>query len=202
MEHSVQFSLHAPRPRPYARVLPSPDGERTSVAFGLLILFFLVLYSNVAVVFPALDAFRPALIVAVAALFMLAIEIGHTRETFKLTWPQGLLIIVFLGVAFVSSFNAIYVRKAFETTADLTKIVLIYLLIENTVTTEKRLRRTLMVLVLGGLFPALGTMYNYANGILLEHTRAAWKGIFANPNEDAYSLLILIPIAAALAATA
>ena len=78
MEQSVQFSPPAPRIRPYARVIPSPDGERTSIAFLLLILFLLVLYSNVAVVFPELDAFRPALVVAIAALFMLAVEMGSS----------------------------------------------------------------------------------------------------------------------------
>src|SRR2546428_2103203 len=40
---------------------------------------------------------------------------------------------------------------------------------------------------------------NYLHGILKEGTRAAWKGIFGNPNEDAYALLILIPIAAGIA---
>jgi O-antigen ligase len=49
------------------------------------------------------------------------------------------------------------------------------------------------------MLPALGTINNYMNGVLKEGTRAAWKGIFANPNENAYSLLILIPIAAGIA---
>jgi O-antigen ligase len=52
-------------------------------------------------------------------------------------------------------------------------------------------------MVLGGLFPALGSLWYWHQGIKVEG-RAAWLGVFANPNEMAYSLVILIPIAVAL----
>jgi O-antigen ligase len=57
----------------------------------------------------------------------------------------------------------------------------------------------MFTLVIGGLFPAFGTISHYQSGILVEHTRAAWRGIFGNPNEDAYALIVLVPIAMALA---
>ena len=50
------------------------------------------------------------------------------------------------------------------------------------------------IMVIGGLFPALGTLRNYLAGNLYEG-RAAWIGIFANPNEVAYALVILVPLA-------
>jgi O-antigen ligase len=52
-------------------------------------------------------------------------------------------------------------------------------------------------MVAGGVFPAAGAIHNYFRGIVHEG-RAGWVGIFENPNELAYSLVILIPIAAAL----
>jgi O-antigen ligase len=54
------------------------------------------------------------------------------------------------------------------------------------------------IMVIGGLFPAAGTLKNYLEGNL-DEGRAAWVGIFANPNEVAYSLVILIPLVAYLA---
>jgi O-antigen ligase len=54
------------------------------------------------------------------------------------------------------------------------------------------------IMMIGGLFPALGTLHNYRIGNLYED-RASWVGIFANPNEVSYSLVILLPIAAYLA---
>jgi O-antigen ligase len=53
-------------------------------------------------------------------------------------------------------------------------------------------------MVIGGLLPAAGTLRNYLQGNLVEG-RAAWVGIFANPNELAYSLVILLPLVAYLA---
>jgi O-antigen ligase len=57
----------------------------------------------------------------------------------------------------------------------------------------------LLTMVVGALFPAIGTIHHYMQGILIEGTRASWVGVFKNPNEDAYSLAIMVPIAAALA---
>jgi O-antigen ligase len=54
-------------------------------------------------------------------------------------------------------------------------------------------------MVVGGLFPAVGTIKNYFSGVLVEGSRGAWQGVFANPNEAAYALVILVPIAWALA---
>jgi O-antigen ligase len=57
------------------------------------------------------------------------------------------------------------------------------------------------IMLVGGLFPAVGTLKNYLTGNL-EEGRATWVGIFGNPNEVAYSLVILLPLAAYLAASA
>ncbi len=113
-------------------------------------------------------------------------------------WPQGILLISFLAACFLSSFSAFWPGYAFNKTSDIAKIVLIYILIENTVTTPDRLRKVLLTMVIGGIFPAVGTIQHYMNHIVRDG-RAAWIGVWANPNEDAYGLVILIPIAATLA---
>ncbi len=180
----------------------SSVSEGPKVAFKLLILFLLTLYSNIAVVYKALDPFRPALVVALAAIFMLVVELGQSHRRFYFLGPQGFLLVAFLGVAFVSSFDAMWARLAFDRTSDIGKILLIYVLLENAVTSEDRLRKVMLAMVAGGVIPSLGVIYNYAHGILIEHTRAAWKGLFGNPNEAAYGLIVLVPIAVALASKA
>ena len=77
-------------------------------------------------------------------------------------------------------------------------MTLVYFFIVNCANTERRLRGVMWTMVIGGLFPAAGTLKNYLHGNLVEG-RAAWVGIFANPNELAYSLVILLPLAAFLA---
>jgi putative inorganic carbon (hco3(-)) transporter len=199
VEQSLQCELTLSRQRRWVREVPamtSSGGTRTS--FKLLILFLLIMYSNIAIAYPQLDMFRPALVVALAAILMLVLERGQTGQTFRFMWPEGILLVAFLGVCFLSSFTAFWPRFAFEKTSELAKIVLIYVLIENTVTVPARLRTVLMTMVIGGIFPAVGTIEHYVYQILRDG-RAAWIGVWANPNEDAYGLVILIPIAATLA---
>jgi len=198
MTHSIDCGL-VPQARRSARpVATAAASVSPRIAFAILILFLLVLYSNVAIAYTKLAELRPALVVGMASLFMLIVELAKTRQSFRLSMPQGILLIAFLGACFVSSFTAFWPRYAFGKTADVAKIVVIYIVIENTVTSVGRFRTILTTMVLGGLFPAIGTLHHYAYGILRQR-RATWIGVFANANEDAYSLVILIPIALALA---
>jgi O-antigen ligase len=200
MEEALNCQVPVRHRRNWIRETSVAVGDGPKIAFALFVVFLLMLYSNVAVIYKAqLDAVRPTLVVALCALFMMVVELGQARQSFKLMWPQGALLVALLGVCVVSTFNAIYVHRAADETVDFAKIVLVYLLIENVVTTESRLRKVMFAMVLGGLFPALGTIYNYQAGILVEGSRGAWRGIFGNPNEAAYGILILIPIVLALA---
>jgi O-antigen ligase len=195
MEQAFNCQLPLKGRRNWIRDTSSAVGDGPKIAFALFVAFLLMLYSNVAVIYKAqLDAVRPTLVVALCALFMMVVELGQARQSFKLMWPQGALFIALLGVCVVSTFNAIYVHRAADSTVDFAKIVLVYLLIENVVTTESRLRKVMFTMVFGGLFPAIGTIYNYQAGILVEGSRGAWRGIFGNPNEAAYGLLVLIPL--------
>src|SRR5437016_3961946 len=168
----------------FIREAPVVSTSGPKIAFALLIVFLLMLYSSIAIVLPQLNSFRPVLLVAVGALVMLAVELPRTAQGFRFARPQTLLLIAFLGVALASTFTALYMKLAFNTTLDFSKIVLIYIVIENTVTTESRLRKILWTLVIGGLFPAIGTIHHYVNGILVEGSRGSWVGVFKNPNED------------------
>jgi O-antigen ligase len=196
MEQSAEYQLPFRRHRGWTREIPVlTAGEGPSIAFKLLLFFLLFLYSSIAVVYKSLEAYRPAAVIASLAIFMMLVEIAQSRRKFKLMWPQGVLLATLLAVAFVSSFDAMWARLAFERTSELAKIVLIYVLIENTVTSERRLKTVFLTLVCCGLIPAVGTIDHYLRGVYVEGTRAAWKGLFGNPNEAAYGLLILLPLA-------
>jgi len=195
MEQSVEYQLPVRPARRWAREVPLIVlGEGPKISFRLLLFFLLFLYSSIAVIYKNLEAYRPAATIAVAAILMMVIEISHARRKFHLMWPQGLLLVAFLALAFVSSFDAMWPRFAFERTSEFAKVVLIYILIENTVTTEKRVRTVFLTMVCCGLIPAIGTIHHYANGVFIEGSRAAWRGLFGNPNEAAYGLLILLPL--------
>jgi O-antigen ligase len=207
MDQSIQLprQIGGPRPplqaqRAWIRETPVVTfGEGPKVAFKLLLFFLLFLYSNIAVIYKGLESYRPAAAIAVAAIFMMVVEIGQSRRRFQLMWPQGILLVTFLALAFVSSFDAMWARLAFERTSDVLKILLIYILIENTVTTEKRVRTVFLTMVCCGVIPAVGLIYYFSHGIFIEGSRGAWRGLFGNPNEAAYGFLILLPLALTVA---
>jgi O-antigen ligase len=198
MERSIEYPLAAQRRRwvPEAPVATETEGPKFS--FVLLIVFLFVLYSNVSVIYK-LDAYRPAMVIAMAALGMMVVELGQLRQSFKLMWPQSVMVLAFFGACLLSTPTAIWPGHAFDETLEVGKIILVYVLLENVVTSESRLRIVMLALVIGGIFPAIGTINNYRAGILVEHSRAAWRGIFGNPNEVAYGLIILVPIGLVLA---
>jgi O-antigen ligase len=175
--------------------------EPARLCFNLLLLFVVFLYALPAQLFPALEVLHPAQVIAVVALVLLVLEKLSTRQGFVLVWPEGYLLLAFVGAAVLSTFSAFWPLRAYEASLDLLRIVIAYLLIVNTVVTERRLRAFVLTMVVGGLFPAVGTLNGYIHGDLIEG-RAHWIGIFGNPNELAYILVMLVPLAAVLAGSA
>jgi putative inorganic carbon (HCO3(-)) transporter len=180
---------------------PVARAKTGKLCFGLLLLFVVSLYALPAQLFPALAVLHPAQVIAVSALLLLVIEKMTLHESFVLVWPEGYLLLAFIGAAVLSTFSAFWPLRAYEAAVDLMRILVAYLLIVNTVVSEKRLRAFLFAMIIGGLFPAIGTLNGYLHGDLIEG-RAHWIGIFGNPNELAYILVMVVPLAVVMASRA
>src|SRR2546422_2355425 len=131
MQRSVEFGA-LPGARQWTRPVSIPtisDGPK--YAFKLVILFLLILYSNITVIYKELDVYRPVMIIAVAALIMMAVEISQSGQGLKFMWPEGYMLLAFLGIAFVSSFDAFWAQLAFDRTTDIARLFLFYILMEN-----------------------------------------------------------------------
>jgi O-antigen ligase len=173
---------------------------KSPASYWLLLAFLFLLYANLPLVMPGLDALRPAKVVAGVALAALLAERAFARKSLDFAWPEGSLLLGFLGAAALSSLTALWPRMAAEAVSGLLlKMTIVFFFVVNCANTERRLRGVMWIMVIGGLLPAAGTLRNFVQGNLFEG-RAAWVGIFANPNELAYSLVILLPLAAFLAA--
>ena len=142
----------------------------------LLLTFIVVIYTSPAVLVKSLAAFGPAQIIGGLGLLTLAFEKVRNREGIWVVWPNSHLLFGFLAVATLSCLTATWARLSFDTTVDLAKYCLIYLLIVNTATTLGRIRGILLTMVIGGLFPALGTLHNYVTGDIHEGERVHWVG--------------------------
>lgn len=177
----------------------SRTGARTPASYWLLLAFLFLLYGNLPIVIPRLDPLHIEKVVAVLALATLLAERAFAGESLDFARPEGWLLLGFLGATALSSLTALWPRYALESVSDLLKMAIVFFFIVNCANTERRLRGVMWTVVIGGLLPAFGTLHNYAQGNIVEG-RTAWVGIFANPNEVAYSLVILLPLAAFLAA--
>ncbi len=175
--------------------------ESARLCFKLLLLFVVSLYALPGQLIPGLDALHPTQAIAVAALALLVVEKAVRRESFALVWPEGYLLLAFVGAAGLSTFSAFWPLRAYEASLDLVRVLIVYLLIVNTVTTGKRLRAFQLAMVIGGLFPAIGTISGYLRGELIEG-RGHWIGIFGNPNELGYVLVMVVPLAVVLSSGA
>ncbi len=174
--------------------------QRAQTSYWLLLGFLALLYANTPKVLPALEVLRPAAVVGGCALLALISETIFGHKKLETAMPNGAFLLAFLVAAAFSCFTALWPNYAAQAVSDLAKMTLVYFFLVNSANSEWRLRGVMWVMVIGGLFPALGTLKNYVAGNL-EEGRAAWVGIFANPNEVAYSLVILLPLAAYLAAS-
>ena len=175
-----------------------PAGAATPASYLLLLAFLLLLYANTPFLLPAAEVLRPAKVVAGLALIALIGEAMSGKRELRFAWPEGGLMMAFLAAAALSCLTALWPGYAAERVGDLAKMILTFFFLLNCANSERRLRGVMWIMVIGGLFPALGTLKNYLAGNLYEG-RTAWVGIFANPNEVAYALVILVPLLVYLA---
>src|SRR5512140_4866 len=84
--------------------------------YVLLLVFIVVVYTSPAVLFPALAAFGPALIVAGLALASLLFEKVRNREGLWVVWPNSHLLFGFFAAAALSCLTATWARLSVETT--------------------------------------------------------------------------------------
>ena len=174
--------------------------RQTPISYWLLLVFLLLLYANLPFVSPPSEALHPAKLLAIAGVLALLNETFVQHKRFEVCWPDAGLLLAFFSAAVISCWTALWPKYAFEAASTLVKMVIVYFFIVTSTTSERSARGVMWIMTLGGLFPALGTIRNYLQGNLSEG-RAAWLGIFANPNEVAYSLVILLPLMAYLGST-
>jgi O-antigen ligase len=170
----------------------------SSASYLLLLAFLFLVYANTPFLLPAAEVLRPAKVVAGLALLALIGETMTGRRKLRFAWPEGALLIAFLAAAALSCLTALWPGYAAQGVGDLAKMILTFFFLLNCANSERRLRGVMWIMVVGGLLPAVGTLKNYLAGNVYEG-RAAWIGIFANPNEVAYALVILVPLAVYLA---
>jgi len=147
-----------------------------------------------------LEATRGMPIMKFLGLGTLAIWLLHkliSRDKEFVKAPQNILTIAFLLVLIVSQRTNIHGILDIIT-GDFSKIIIIYFLLVNLVTTEKRISATIWILILSTLWLSIQGML-LSRGIvigdikMIEGGRISSSGIFGDPNDLAQAIVVAIP---------
>jgi putative inorganic carbon (hco3(-)) transporter len=195
---SAEVASFAPAPPPTARVR-----EHGDVAFNALLAFTALLY------FRPQDTIRPLAIIPLAEFAaitgLVAMAFGRLRHGLALSrvTPELLGVIALGGVILFTAPFSIWIGGAVATFTGLyVKVVLIFALMVNTLTSPERVRRFTWVLVLATTYIAFRAVFDYLRGFnLVENGRVmgAVGGMFENPNDLALNMVAILPLSVLLA---
>jgi O-antigen ligase len=162
-----------------------------SVAFYSLLAFLFIVYAN-----PGnwADALEDVQFAKIAAGFSLAALAGSWllyNRRLVLGGVQGWTLLALFALVGFSSLWSYWPKYSFDTFTDGLKYLAVFFIIANVVDSEQRLARIIRVLALASCIPAFGAIWSHAHGEhLVEGDRAGWIGIFGNPNDLAYHLVV------------
>jgi O-antigen ligase len=161
------------------------------IAFGALIAFLFIVYANPGNWFDGLEDFAFA---KIAAGFSLAALLGSWilyNRKLTIGGLQGALLLALFALVGFSSVWSYWPKYTFDTFADGLKYLAVFFIIANVVDSEARISTLIRVLALASCIPAFGAIWSHAHGEhLVEGDRAGWIGIFGNPNDLAYHLVV------------
>lgn len=186
---------------------PNPLGvrrprEKTDWAFVGLMLFTALLYFRPQDTIPAL---RPLHLAELAALGALgALVAGRLRRGLPATrlTPELIGVIALGGVILATAPFSIWMGGAVGTFTDMfVKVMLIFILMVNVLSTPKRIEQFTWLLVIASGYLGFRAVLDYARGVnLIENGRVqgAVGGMFQNPNDLATNMIAVLPFAIVL----
>lgn len=202
-------------PRPDIAPTDAPSSNATinsaqkgssRLAFTCLYLFTLMLYVRPNDILP-IGTFP---LVKIVAIVMLLAYVGSKMSLGEpmTIWPiemKMLTLIVLLGIVLTPI--SVSPQLSIETLTDsFFKVISIFIVIINLIDARERLRSMMKLVVFCGVFVAFGTIKSYLAGEVVTDAarsleRTAGQGFFANPNELAMALNLLLPFAIVLGLT-
>jgi O-antigen ligase len=174
-----------------------------AVAFFGLLAFIVIVYANPGNWFDGLEEIGFAKIAAGLSLAALGGSWLLYGRRLTIGGVQGWALLILFALVGMSAIWSFWPKFTFDTFADGLKYLAIFFLVVNTVDSEARLATLVRIIALASCVPAFGAIWSHAHGEhLVEGDRAGWIGIFGNPNDLAYHLVIGVAMLLAASATA
>jgi len=174
--------------------------DPTKGAFFWLSAFFVVYCARPEDWIPGLKLFPLAKITAILALWGLFNSLGRTRRTFKDLPKEARLLLTMIILLFVGGFlSPVWKGGAVSRTTDFSKIYIAWILVFLLITTFDRLRRIIFI-------QAASVAVICAVALIKGHDTPRLSGIiggiYSNPNDLAFAIVLSLPFALAFMVTA
>jgi putative inorganic carbon (hco3(-)) transporter len=163
--------------------------------FGLLV-YYMVLVVNPAVVWPQLAALHADTLLAGFLLISLAIHKKLKGEKFIFLRDRMTLLLMMMAMALALSVPmSVWPSNSVKTLTDFLRTIMYYLLIVNIVTDEKRLKGFIWMFILASGYNAISSAIAYFEGSLMlaQGIERAISLLGSDPNTLAVSLDLAIP---------
>jgi O-antigen ligase len=183
---------------PTERARAQPD--RSDWPFRFTLLFTAIVFLRPQDIFPPLNALHLAELAAIGGLgTMIFARLRRGQSITRMT-PELAAILVLGGLMLVLAPFSIWLGGVVQTFNELySKIILIYLLTINVLTSPRRIERLTWILVLTSGYIGFRATLDYVRGVnLIAHgTRVMGSvgGIMQNPNDLALNMVAILPFA-------
>jgi probable O-glycosylation ligase (exosortase A-associated) len=175
-----------------------------AAAFKWTLAFTAVLFLRPQDIFPPLAALHLAELTAIAALISLVMgRLSRGQPITRMT-PELAGVLAFGFLMLLTAPFSIWMGGAFGTFQDLyLKVILVYLLCVNVLSSPKRLERLIWILVITVGYFGFRAVLDYARGVNVVRggTRVMGSvgGFMQNPNDMALNMVAFLPLAALVA---
>ena len=178
--------------------------ERRDWAFFFLLVFTVLVFLRPQDAIPGLHYLHLAELSAISALVsLIGGRLGRNLPVTRIN-PELIGVVALGGLILVTAPFSIWFSGAIGVfTEYYGKIIVIYLLMTNVLTSPRRIERLTWLLVLPSGYLAFRAVFDFARGVQLTESggrlHGAVGGIFGNPNDLALNMVALLPLALFLA---
>ncbi|MBZ5613986.1 MAG: O-antigen ligase family protein [Acidobacteriia bacterium] len=173
--------------------------DPTKMAFFWLTAFFVVYCARPEDWIPGLKYVPLAKITAIFAIWGLFSAQGKTKRTFKDLPKEASILLIMIGLLYVGAFlSPIWIGGAVSHTIDFSKIYIAWVLVFLLITTFDRLRRIIFIQTFSVVVVCAVAI---VKGHSLPRLEGALGGIYSNPNDLAFAIVLTLPFALAFMVT-
>jgi O-antigen ligase len=169
-------------------------------AFFWLSAFYLVYCARPQELIPGLGWLPVAKVTAALALISLVLSVGRSSRKLSNLPREAYYLIALIGLLFISALlSPVWKGGAFFTVLDFSKVCVLWVLAFLVITSFERLRRVMYiqaasVAIISAIALSKGYSVNRLNGVV--------GGIYSNPNDLAFAIVLSLPLGLALLLTA